>query len=307
MSNLDLLQAGFSAIFGEDGLPSSSIHELFEATYIMEPLPSLGLAGSLPSVPWIDLFVYGLRGEIITVKVLKTYTVTQLKTAIEVKTGIDMNTMGLIYCGKILPDDAEGKTLSSYGICHGSSVFLVLGLSGGGWPNRRLDPSGLDPGYDFDFRNVKDDGKKYTRGGHQYHRPYGWNRIAVKVLSKYGEDDSWLGPNGIRTEEAPAEWPVSYHGTKFENADKIIKEGFKPGPRAAFGKAVYSSPSLEMVEKIYAKEFTHEGKSYKIAFQNRVNPARLKIIPASETHAGADYWLSQQGDIRPYGVLIREV
>ena len=42
MSNLDLLNAGFAAIFGEGGLPSSNIHELCEATYIMKPLPSLG-------------------------------------------------------------------------------------------------------------------------------------------------------------------------------------------------------------------------------------------------------------------------
>ena len=63
-----------------------------------------------------------------------------------------------------------------------------------------------------------------------------------------------------------------------------------------------------MVEKFYAKEFTHGGKSYKIAFQNRVNPNSLKVIPASQTGVGADYWLSpSRDDVRPYGILIREV
>ena len=63
-----------------------------------------------------------------------------------------------------------------------------------------------------------------------------------------------------------------------------------------------------MVEKLYAKEFTYGGKSYKIAFQNRVNPNHLEVISASQTGVGADYWLSQSGDdVRPYGVLIREV
>ena len=84
--------------------------------------------------------------------------------------------------------------------------------------------------------------------------------------------------------------------------------GFKPGPRALYGKGIYTSPSLEMVEKLYAQEFTHEGKSYKIVLQNRINPYRLQVIPASQTGVGADYWLSQSGDdVRAYGVLIREV
>ena len=97
------------------------------------------------------------------------------------------------------------------------------------------------------------------RGGHQYHRPYGWNRIAVKVVSKFGYNE-WLGPNGIRTEGAPNEWAVSYHGTAIENADKIIKEGFKPGPRQLYGKGVYSSPSIEMVGNQYAQPFDHKDK-----------------------------------------------
>ena len=74
-----------------------------------------------------------------------------------------------------------------------------------------------------------------------------------------------------------------------------------------YGSGVYTSPSLEMVEKRYAKEFVHDGKSYKIAFQNRVNPDSLKVIPASENGVGADYWLSPSDDVRPYGILIRKV
>ena len=307
MSNLELLNAGFAAIFGENGLPSSDIHELFEATYIMEPFPSLGASGGWSSLRshMIDVFVYGLQGEIFTVKVLETYTVSELKATIEEETGIYANVMGLIYCGKRL-DDRDETPLSSLGICHGSSVFLVLGLRGGGLPHHSVDPDGLDPQYDFDFSNVKDDGEIYMRGGHQYHRPYGWNRIAVKVISKFGYNE-WLGQNGIRTEGAPNEWAVSYHGTAIENADKIIKEGFKPGPRQLYGKGVYSSPSIEMVENHYAQPFDLKGKRYLIAFQNRVNPHRVKIIPAKETGAGADYWLTQKDDTRPYGVLFKEI
>ncbi|XP_022786300.1 uncharacterized protein LOC111326552 [Stylophora pistillata] len=280
MSNLELLHAGFSAIFGEGGLPSSNIDELFEATYtMMQPFTSQGASRGSFSLKsrMIDVFVFGLQGEIFTVRALNTHTVRELKAIIEEKTGIDAKMMSLTYGGKTLDDTGEAS-LSSLGICHGSSVFLVLRLRGGGLPGD-INPSGLDPPYNFDFSDFKVDGEKDIIGGHQYHPPYGWNRIAVKALSKYGEGDSWLGPDGIRIEGAPNEWAVSYHGMNIENADKIIKEGYKPGPGDLFGKGNYSSPSLKMVEKGYTQPFTHKGKSYNIAFQNRVNPGRVKIFP----------------------------
>ena len=63
-----------------------------------------------------------------------------------------------------------------------------------------------------------------------------------------------------------------------------------------------------MDEKFYAQELTHEGKSYKIFLQNRVNPNGLQVIPAPQIGVGADFWLSQSADdVRAYGVLIREV
>ena len=62
-----------------------------------------------------------------------------------------------------------------------------------------------------------------------------------------------------------------------------------------------------MVENHYAQPFDLQGKRYLIAFQNRVNPHRVKIIPAKETGAGADYWLTQKDDTRPYGVLFKEI
>ena len=140
-----------------------------------------------------------------------------------------------------------------------------------------------------------------------YRRPYGWKRLATKVVGKY-ENGDWLGLDGIRSEQATGERPVSYHGTDLMRANEIAKVGFKPGPRALFGKSIYSSPSLEMVEKLYAHEFTHGGKSYKIVLQNRVNPNGLQVIPNAQTGVGADSWLSQSGDdVRAYGVLVRKV
>ena len=144
MSNLDLLNAGFAAIFGEDGLPSSNIHELFEATYIMEPFPSLGVTGGRYSLRSrvINVFVFGLQGEIFAVRVWETYTVSKLKAIIEEKTGIDTSVMGLIYGGKRL-DDSDETPLISLGICHSSSIFLMLGLRNTGLLHLGIDPSGL--------------------------------------------------------------------------------------------------------------------------------------------------------------------
>lgn len=331
MSNLELLSAGLSAILGTDVVPQKiggqySINDLFGDTYsIMKPVELVAqqvedekrLMLEMPKVVAIkgfatsfEVYVIGSTGRTLTYQVTGEETVKQLMAKIEEREGIPGNKMRLIH-GNIQLE--SHRTLNEYGIQRESTIHMVLRLTGGG-PGGvcSFNTDELDPGFDYDFSNAKDDGKRYMRGGFQYKRPYGWKRIAIKVVGKY-DDDTWLGPNGIRTEEAPGEWPVSYHGTNMKSAKMILKEGYKAGPRQLYGRGIYTSPSLEMVERLYAKEFTFEGKNYKIALQNRVNPnqknGHLKIIPASQTSVGADYWLSPGGtaDVRPYGILIREV
>ncbi|XP_044174065.1 uncharacterized protein LOC122957778 [Acropora millepora] len=311
MSNLELLCAGFSAILGTNIVPEKngaevSIHDLFQKTYVMRPPSSVRAAGEF-HVFVKDIIV---TGKTITIKVTEKSTVDDMKIAIQDQTGRSHKEIRLTFSGKQLED---GGTVKNYGLQHGDTVYLIPRLLGGSLPlPRALNTNELDPDFDYDFTNVKDDGERYMRGGFEYKRPYGWNRIAVKVVGKYQNDD-WLGPNGIRTGEAPGEWPVSYHGTNMSSANMILREGYKPGPRALYGKGIYTSPNLEMVQRLYAQEFTHGGKTYKIVLQNRVNPDRrnghLEIIPASKTGVGADYWLSPayDKDVRPYGVLIREV
>ena len=311
MSNLELLCAGFSAILGTNIVPQNngaevSIHELFQKTYVMRPPSSVRVASEFQI--FVDL--RPIKDRKSTFTVTEKSTVDELKTAIHDQTGIPNEDMRLIFSGTQLED---GQTVKNYGLRHDDTVYVVLRLRGGGPPlSRALNTNELDPRFDYDFTDVKDDGKRYMRGGFEYKRPYGWKRIAVKVVGKYQNDD-WLGPDGIRTGEARGEWPVSYHGTNMSNANMILKEGYKQGPRALYGKGIYTSPNLEMVQRLYAQEFTHEGKTYKIVLQNRVNPDRLnghlEIIPASKTGVGADYWLSPayDNDVRPYGVLIREV
>ena len=149
------------------------------------------------------------------------------------------------------------------------TLFLTMTLRGGG-PALPivLDDGFLDPSFDHDFTNKRDDGRQYIRGSEVYHRPYGWHRFAMKVLNKY-EDNTWLGEDGIRTASTAGEWAVSYHGTTKEGAQGIASKGFdiKFGKSFAHGKGIYSTPDLSIAEA-YAKEFSTGGKRYKIVFQN---------------------------------------
>eukprot|EP00731_Ephydatia_muelleri_P013626 Em0007g936a len=320
-----LLAAAFSAMLGIDVKPSADIaprsdaesgapqkltvYDLFRCTYVMQPYEAEGGRGAS------EVHVKTLTGVSYTIPVNGGTSVAQVKGAIASKANVPPQCQRLIHASKELQDH---QTIESEEILHGSTLYLVITVPGGGG-GFQLDPSLLDPTYNYNFTDKQDDGKVYMRGGFVYNRPYGWMRYAIKVLQvpEYG-GDQWLGPNGIRAHTTGEEWPVSYHGTAMENVDKIISQGFKPGPRQLFGKGVYSSPSLDMVARLYSKEFQYEGKSYKVVLQNRVNPdqinGHLKVVPASDTGVGADYWVATKHDpkssvydVRPYGILIREV
>lgn len=311
--DLELIAAGFSEILGfhvvhgpaGQGLPKLSIRELFHCTY---------LPRSLENVRPEDLFdvhVKTITGSTTTIQVTGDHSIAEVKAAVEIKANIPARDQQLMF-NKIRLQDHH--TIAELGVPPSGTIFLLIRTRGGG-PDMQLDPNDLDPGYNYDFTGMSDDGKTYMRGGKPYKRPYGWKRYAVKVLGIYGSND-WLGPNGMRTVQAQGEWPVSYHGTKFEFAKAIMETGYKAGPGERFGKAVYSSPDLNMVSSQYALSFSHKGNTWKIVLQNRVNPAsdHLIIIPASKTGVGADYWLSPKHDmnngiydIRPYGLLFKKI
>ena len=319
-ANLELIAAAFSAMIGVEvvtpqraaqlGLPKLSIHQIFRATYIMRPIENAN-PGEV-----FDVYVRTLTGSRIVIQVTNDFTVAEVKAAVEIKEGIKAHEQRLVFNTKTLEDH---QTVADVGITPNSTIFLIVLIRGGG-PSFQLDVDELAPGYDYDFTNEKDCGQKFMRGEFEYHRPYGWRRFAIHVLGRkeYDGDNTWLGPGGIRTETSGSEWPVSYHGTKMEYAKKIASESYKAGPRKRFGKGVYSSPSIEMVDKCYSQDFTLDGKRYKVAMQNRVNPdqknGHLEIVDASETGTGADYWVSPKHnaangiyDVRPYGILIREI
>ena len=318
MSKLGLLSAGFSAVLGkkvvlQESGARLSIHDVFKQTHKMKP-PGFTPPHSKPVYETFPIFVralfgpgIGFYGDILTLQVTEGHSVSQMKRHIQRNVRIALGQFDLIFGNECLDDD---RTVKDYGLQPHSTIYLALRLKGGGGPFT-VSTDELAPEFDYDFTDVKDDGKRYMRGGFEYKRPYGWQRFAVRVVGKY-ENDVWLGPNGIRTSQASGEWPVSYHGTDISKDEKIVKEGYIPGSEGKFGIGIYTSPSLEMVERLYAQPFDYDGKKYKFAFQNRVNPdpnGHLKIISASQTGEGADYWLSPKDndDVRPYGLLIREV
>lgn len=252
----------------------------------------------------LQLFVKTMKGRCIVVDTTSEDTVEELKKHIEYWNGVPPKHQRLIFGGKQLED---GKRLSDYSIQRESTVFLVSRLCGGA-SKYYMSPDLWDPPYDYDFTYVTDEGVEFHRGGKRYYRPCGWFRFALKVKGKY-ENDVWLGEAGSRTESSDGEWPVSYHGTDFNAGENIAQEGYRlsKGKRFLHGKGIYSTSSIAVAER-YAQEFMYDdGVRYKLVFQNRVSTKDLKVISSATTASGrpADYYVSQENLIRPYGVCLK--
>ena len=339
--DVGLLTAAFSAMLGvKVVLPSQdtarlktvSVHDLFRTTHhiMRPPVPQAVVIGRGEE---FEISMMTLTGTKYPVNVTKGHTIAQVKAAVKSIHGIPIAGQRLVFNAKPLGDH---ETIEGLGIPPGGICCLIILGGKDATDEFVLDHSELAPGFDYDFTNeCGADGERYMRGDFEYHRPYGWMRFALNVLGRkeYNRDNTWLGADGIRTASTTGEWPVSYHGT-YQNAVKyIVHEGLKIGSRELHGRGVYSSPNLSMVSGSYAQQFVYNGKQYLVALQNRVNPAKVRtqeeseppspdpygdctfvIVPEKYTHAGADYWRCprqnpDQGiyDIRPYGILIREI
>ncbi|CAG8469647.1 10695_t:CDS:2 [Acaulospora colombiana] len=262
---------------------------------------------STSSVDIYQISIKTLTNEVIIANVKNATTVKLLKTSIHKQRGILPDK--LTFNGNQLED---GKSLGDYNIQKGSVLYMVHFLKKEAIPQCIfISQDFLDPKYDYDFTNINDDDRIFMRGQYEYKRPVGWNRIALKVLNKY-EDNIWLGVGSTCrqancTSARLNEWPVSYHGTEKHNFSSIADVGYllSKGKRFMFGQGVYSTPDINIAAQ-YATEFTHNGESYKMVFQNRVNPENLVRISADKTKVGTEYWISPKGeDIRPYGICIK--
>ena len=321
MADVSLVAAAFSSMIGVEVRPSSyipqsiedkpsatlTIYDLFRSTHVMTPIETVLITGGD-----MEVYVMTLTGNRYPLIVNACTTISHLKIALSAQAGISPSEQRLLYLGKTLDDQ---ETIESSEITNGASIYLVVIVPGAGGNWYQMDDALLDPPYHYDFTRLDDAGQKFMRGGYEYKRPCGWRRFAIKVLGlKYYKDDNWL----VQRDARSGEWPVSYHGTGINELQSVSQSGAAIGPGHPFAKGAYTSPSVEMVARYYSKQFNHNGRMYKVALQNRVNPdiqgGHFQVISASNTKVGADYWVSplhnnQNGiyDVRPYGILIRDV
>ncbi|XP_072538901.1 uncharacterized protein [Salminus brasiliensis] len=174
----------------------------------------------------------------------------------------------------------------------------------------------LDPRFDYDFRR-RSDSSECTRGGEPYTRPWGWYRFALKVLDKYPDGNTWLGPNGWRSHSSFREWPVSFHGTSIEGAKGIARSNYRAGGGQLYGRGIYSTPDIDIAEHftMFKKFESKNGRTYKVIMQNRINPAKRVytdeedywLIPVPEGTSAVQEKQIVEVSIRPYGILIKEV
>jgi hypothetical protein len=305
--NEQILAAALSTILGKEILPESSVPQqsqqyiskvsLFDQHLTSFVYGKVGIDDTTSNKLFLTLNITILATQNTFPCIIeRDATVDKLKQIIYEKEGILCNKQNLIYCGHEID---EGHLLSEYDIEDSGEIFVVRLRAMNSDDLLVLDPKSWDKHYDYDFTNIDDKGKIFTRGGIQYRRPCGWKRFAIKVAGKY-EDEVWLGSNNN-----PNEWPVSYHGTIHDAAKSIAQAGYDltKHKRFAYGHGIYSSPNIN-VAKAFAKTFTMNGEQYYVVLQNRVNPKSL-IKLSGDKDGVEDYWISPAAaDIRPYGFCI---
>ena len=259
-----------------------------------DPLVTLATAQSLPAgTPRI--YVKTLSGLTQEYSFKSSETVGELKRRIAQTDGTPADRQRLLFAGKQL-EVVDGRALADYNIQAGSTIHLVRRVGDGSVYT--LDPGFLDPQYNCDFTHVTDAGQDFKRGEKTYQRPCGWVRVALKVADKY-ESGVWLGgiSGGIRAGSVAGEWPVSYHGTGKEFAEKIAGSQFK------YVRGVLSTPDPKVAEK-YAGIHHFQGDPYKVIIQNRINMEDTFHVEGS----GKNYFITKnEKNIRPYGILFKKI
>jgi hypothetical protein len=303
-----LLAAALSTILGKEIQPESSVPQQSHRNISKVSLFDQHLTSFVFGKVGIDASTSNNKSLItlyITILATKTKfpcvidrdaSVDQLKHIIYEKEGILCDKQNLIYCGEEID---EGHLLSEYGIEDSSEITVVRLRAINANDLLVFDRSSWDHRYDYDFTNIDDNGKRYTRGGVEYRRPCGWQRFAITVSGKY-ENEVWLGSSN-----SPGEWPVSYHGTGHEAANSIAKSGYDLSKhhRFRFGRGIYTTPDIN-VAKAFAKSFTLNDQKYLVVLQNRVNPKNVAKLSDDDTGA-EEYWISPTAaDVRPYGMCI---
>jgi len=175
------------------------------------------------------------------------------------------------------------------------------------------------------FPNVRETHLVGPPGRQQtYTTPAGWTRYGLQVLNRFSDGNEWLEPFGN-----PRVWYRAFHGTGRASADdfkksnqtfndqtkqfasvdamaSIHKTGFRKARVHAYGEGVYCSPDPTFPEKGYVGEVQmnteHGPKRYRCMMMVAVNPDGVIFTKIPEI-----WVVSESENIRPYGILIKEV
>jgi len=137
-----------------------------------------------------------------------------------------------------------------------------------------------------------------------YKRPVGWFRKAINVTGKH-ENMKWIG-----TGAGPEVWNVGYHGTKQQNANSILKNSLMvggtsgvPDNGAVLGRGIYLSPDINVAAHPQYSVPVRKGEhTYQLVFQVRVRQGSFN------QHRNGSVWVvGNPAEVRPYGILLREV
>ncbi|KAL4506079.1 hypothetical protein ABPG72_013840 [Tetrahymena utriculariae] len=190
-----------------------------------------------------------------------------------------------------------------------------------------LTPENCDPRFNCEWPNQRIAYRGYLRFHHdnkyqkqRYHLAVGWKGFGLNI-SKYNDTD-WIGNYGNRKDyDDKKQWVVLYHGTTIHSLEGITKNGLKVGSHHKYAgatcritgkiidksnKCVYLTDNADIAGN-YSTPFEIGGKAYRMVFQCRVNPEKIK-----SPEKKPEYFIVEENDkpqlnIRPYRILLKKL
>jgi len=177
-----------------------------------------------------------------------------------------------------------------------------------------------EPNYNVDYR-TKIPFDVDTRGQMPYPFPLGWYGFAIKVVGQFDNgNDDWLSMEGIK-----GEWAVGFYPTSRNELQQILNERSVLGQRNKYkddinadtynlsdikgqpcGVGIYLAQNINDAEPFatpFEVKVGHETKTYKVVFQCRVQPEKVRIPSSNPKY----YILNNAQYVRPYRFFIKEI